>query len=290
MNHRIVLTTILMLVAAPALAQSTSDGVGHRGSGTLFSPTPREEMRPLSTDRPDQTESPYSVDPGHLQVESDVVSYAVTRAAGTTTSETHAMNMFIRIGLTEHIDAQVALLPLVVLRSKATGQQAVGQQANTRTGVGDTTVRLKVNLIGNDDGAFALGVLPMVTLPTATRTALGAGKLEYAFAIPMGLSAPGGFGFGAMPQLDLVGGSKGGYVPEFTQTLTGGHALVGDLAAFTEVVTTVTFEGHTAASFELHGGLTYSVGDDILVDAGAFSTLVGSGDGLRLFLGLTVRR
>ena len=32
---------------------------------TLFQPVPRELMREMSTDRPDQTESAYTVDAGH---------------------------------------------------------------------------------------------------------------------------------------------------------------------------------------------------------------------------------
>jgi len=32
-------------------------------------------VRPLSTDRPDRTESPYSVPKGWLQIESDLVSH-----------------------------------------------------------------------------------------------------------------------------------------------------------------------------------------------------------------------
>lgn len=35
---------------------------------SLFKPTPRQFMRELTTDRPDQTESPYTVDAGHFQV------------------------------------------------------------------------------------------------------------------------------------------------------------------------------------------------------------------------------
>ena len=39
---------------------------------SLLDPVPRQAMRPLSTDRPDQTESPYSVDAGHVQFEFEV--------------------------------------------------------------------------------------------------------------------------------------------------------------------------------------------------------------------------
>ncbi|MEY4692414.1 MAG: hypothetical protein RIT19_2739, partial [Verrucomicrobiota bacterium] len=38
----------------------------------LLDPVPRQRLRPLATDRPDQTESAYSVDAGHVQFEVDV--------------------------------------------------------------------------------------------------------------------------------------------------------------------------------------------------------------------------
>ena len=40
----------------------------------LFNPTPRELMREFNTDRPDKTESPYTVDAGHFQFEMDVLN------------------------------------------------------------------------------------------------------------------------------------------------------------------------------------------------------------------------
>ena len=45
----------------------------------LFNPTPRELMREMSTDRPDQTESPYTVDAGHFQMEMDFVKATFDR-------------------------------------------------------------------------------------------------------------------------------------------------------------------------------------------------------------------
>src|SRR4051794_2985518 len=41
----------------------------------LFNPTPPEFMRELSADRPDKTESPYTVDAGHFQLETDLANY-----------------------------------------------------------------------------------------------------------------------------------------------------------------------------------------------------------------------
>src|SRR5438477_5692131 len=45
----------------------------------LFHPTPTSLLREFSTDRPDQTESPYTLDAGHFQVEMDILNYGYDR-------------------------------------------------------------------------------------------------------------------------------------------------------------------------------------------------------------------
>ena len=41
----------------------------------LLNPTPEALLREFATDRPDRTESPFTVDAGHLQVEIDLLNY-----------------------------------------------------------------------------------------------------------------------------------------------------------------------------------------------------------------------
>jgi hypothetical protein len=260
-------TFALLLVLAQPLAAQEED----------------KPLRELSTDRPDQTESPYSVDAGHLQVESEPISYGVTHEAGVSLYETRVMAMNVRFGVTDRIDAQLVLSPLVHLREEA------GGVSRTHTGFGDTVVRAKINLFGNDEGDVALGLLPFVALPIASNAALGIGQVEFGLAVPLGIALPLGFALGVMEQVDLVEGARADYVATLTQTLTVGHDVVGDLGAFAEVASTLTFEGGTEASLELHGGLTYGIGDDIQLDAGVFGTLLGSGEDVRGFLGFTMR-
>ncbi len=80
-RHYLVCTTDLAtwlrlgfgILAAGSLAAKAQNPPGKeiasgtardKGSYNLFKPTPREFMRGMSTDRPDQTESPYTVDAG----------------------------------------------------------------------------------------------------------------------------------------------------------------------------------------------------------------------------------
>ena len=284
MRTALFAAAMLALAATPGFVRAQPDRAPALGTGNLFSPTPQDGMRELSTDRPDQTESPYSVEPGHIQIESEVGSYAVTREAGESVREAHIMNMNVRLGLTSFLDAQLVLLPLVVVHS-----EALGQPAASHTGFGDTTLRAKLNLIGNDGGDFALGLLPFVTLPTASQRVLGAPRPEYGFAVPVGFNLPGDFGLGVMEEIDAVTGHRHDYAVELTHTLTVSHDLIGDLGAFTELASVTAFEGGTEESLELHGGLCYGLGSDMQLDTGVFGTLVGDGDDLRGFVGFTIR-
>src|SRR5881396_2721309 len=73
-------------LAAGALAMAVALSPGADGSTgpdksqyTLLNPPPREWMREMSTDRPDKTESAFTVDAGHFQVEADILSYTYDR-------------------------------------------------------------------------------------------------------------------------------------------------------------------------------------------------------------------
>ena len=51
-----------------ALAQTAPDAPPpDKSVYHLFNPVPREYLRGMNTDRPDQTESPYTVDAGHFR-------------------------------------------------------------------------------------------------------------------------------------------------------------------------------------------------------------------------------
>ena len=48
-----------------------------KSSYTIFNPVPRDLMRELTPDRPDKTESPYTVDAGHFQLEMDFANFTL---------------------------------------------------------------------------------------------------------------------------------------------------------------------------------------------------------------------
>lgn len=125
---------------------------------SIFNPPPRDDMREMSTDRPDTTESPMSVDAGHVQVELDLVAYGLGRGmVQTTTVDVASTNL--KLGLTHSTDLQLVIEPYHRERAGMTSASMA-----TAAGYGGATVRVKQNLWGNDGGATAAALLPFASL------------------------------------------------------------------------------------------------------------------------------
>src|SRR5687768_14233073 len=76
-------TKILSLISSVVVSsQLFADEPADKSQYTIWNPTPRELMREMSTDRPDKTESAYTVDAGHFQIETDVLGYSEDRHSG----------------------------------------------------------------------------------------------------------------------------------------------------------------------------------------------------------------
>ncbi len=69
----LAVTTSNLLAEADAVDESVS-ALQDKSRYHLFNPTPVGRMREMSTDRPDKTESPYTVDAGHFQWEMDLAN------------------------------------------------------------------------------------------------------------------------------------------------------------------------------------------------------------------------
>src|SRR5687767_5864053 len=119
----------------------------------LFNPTPSQYLRAMDTDGPGTTESPYTVDAGHVQIEMTFLASISDRDRFE--GETYELDvwalapMILRLGVLNRLDAQVVLEPYLVVRER------VGTNLVTLRGFGDTTLRLKYNFWGNDSGRTA---------------------------------------------------------------------------------------------------------------------------------------
>ena len=76
-----VLTLMLCSFAARAPADDAAPAPD-KSAYDLFNPTPDALMRSFSTDRPPKANSPYTVDAGHFQYETDIAVFDYSDAGG----------------------------------------------------------------------------------------------------------------------------------------------------------------------------------------------------------------
>jgi hypothetical protein len=256
---------------------------------TLFNPTPGEHLREMSTDRPDKTESPYTVDAGHFQIELDFVNFTRDhdKAGGAdTVAESWAFApVNLKLGLCNRVDIQFVLETFNYART-------VDRVAGTRTiqrGFGDTTTRLKVNLWGDDGGTTALALMPFVKFPTS-QDQLGNNSVEGGLIVPLAVELPAGWSVGLMTEFDFLRDEAGrGRHTEFVNTVTFGHDIVGKLGGYVEFWSAVSTERDAAWQGSADVGLTYAVTENVQIDAGVNFGITTSAPDVQPFLGISIR-
>jgi hypothetical protein len=271
-----------------ALVAAGNDPADKRGY-TLFRPTPREQMREMATDRPDKTESPYTVDAGHFQIEADIVNYTYDRhnsAFSDTRVETVSIApVNFKAGLCNNVDFQLVVETYTSVR--------VHDRANgtieTRRGFGDIIPRLKWNVWGNDGGATALALMPFVKLPT-NQDDPGNNSVEGGLIVPLAVELPRGWAVGLMTEIDINRDDVGSnHHVEFINSITFSHDITGKLAAYAELFSAVSTESNSEWVGTVDLGLTYGLTDDIQLDAGVNIGVTRSADDINPFLGVAWR-
>jgi len=256
----------------------------------LFKPTPKELMREMSTDRPDQTESPYTVDAGHFQIEWDLFNFARERntpGGGSEHSDTYTFGSTnFKMGLTNRIDLQFVFDTWQIQKSRDRDEDGLIFK-ETRQGIGDLTTRLKINVFGNDGGKVALGVMPFIKFPT-NQEDLGNNKVEAGVIIPVGVELPLGWGMGFMTEVDFLAEDDGDHYFDFVNTITFSHDIIGNLGGYIEFVGAVDTLG-TPWRGQVDAGMTYGIGDNIQIDWGVNVGVTRAADDVQPFFGLTVR-
>jgi hypothetical protein len=247
----------------------------------LFNPTPRALMREMSTDRPDKTESAYTVDAGHFQFEADLVSFGIDRwnADGERVFGVNVANVNLKAGLYNNVDLQLLVENYVYEQVRADGVTA------RKSGFGDLTTRLKVNVWGNDGGTTAFAVMPFVKFPTNTG-GLGNKRVEGGIIFPLAVELPYGWGMGVMTEFDVVYREDGGYGPDFINSITFSHNIIGHLAGYVEFFSQLS-EGDLIIT--LDAGLAYALTEDIQLDCGCNFGVTEAADDFNPFVGISMR-
>jgi hypothetical protein len=249
----------------------------------LFDPKPNADLRELSTDRPDTTESPYTVDAGHFQLEWEMLSAGRDKNAGERT-ETMSSSVNLKAGLTENIDAQLVLEPYTHVQTSADGH------SDTSEGFNDTELRLKINVWGNDGGDTAFAIMPFVRFPTHASVFGNDGKMEGGVILPLAFTLPGNWDSAFMLEFDAVRNEDNdGYALEAVQSITFGHDISGALGGFFEFVNIENNEGGVGNEAYFNAGLMYAIGNNGQLDAGFNAGISEEAEDARYFVGVSWR-
>lgn len=242
------------------------------GSVEASSAPPPARLRPLSTDRPDTTESAYTVDRFHFQAEFDLARY--TTEAGADSYSFMSSNL--KVGLTTFWELQVVIDGLVGLPTD------MGHE----WGSGQIDLRSKFNLVGNDSGPIAVAVMPWLATPRAgTEDQLEGGLIGlFAWQLPADFSA------GFMVQGDAVTDElDSDHHLELLHTWTIGHPIVGPLSGYIEGFGVYSTEPGAEYALSIDGGLTFAVTEYVQLDAGVAGGLTEPADDLSVFSGLSFK-
>jgi hypothetical protein len=284
MNKKIPLTLVTSLMLLnDAYAEN------HKNQYHLFNPTPKEEMRDLITDRPDQTESPYTVDAGHFQVEADFVKYTYdTNKQNGNNTRTRNLNIApinLKAGLTNSTDIQFILDDYM----KQTESDKATQTSEKNDGFGDITIRLKQNLWGNDSGKTAFALMPYIKTPTNTND-LGNDDVEWGLIAPLAIDLGDIYSLGLMTQLDYIkDADDSGYHPSFVNTATLGVAWTEALGSYYEIFTEKGTDTGDRWKVAFDTGVTYALNDNVQLDTGVNIGVTEAADDLQPFVGITYR-
>lgn len=261
----------LRFLDAPASAPASTPS-------DLFHSTPRAELKPMVTDRPGQTNGPYTVAPGHLQIETGLIDYTYGHAARLSRVDAFAGSEF-RIGLVPDGEFDLVVDPFSWKR----------QDGLVTSGFGDIAIQGKWTIWQDASGGSGLGLIPFVSFNTAQRH-LGTGATQGGIALPLQLSLPAGFSLGFMPGVSAApDASGGGYHPQIAASISLSRTLVGNLSAFGEFATNLDPAHGSQWVGTLDFGLIYLLTNDVQLDLGMNVGVTRAAPDLAPFLGLSIR-
>ena len=246
-------------------------------------------MRELSADRPDKTETPYTVDAGHVQAEMDLIAFTHDRYNSDRVDARASGWGFgivnLKVGLLNEVDLQVVVETWNASRIEC----GPGCRSERSEGFGDTTVRCKVNLWGNDGGGSAFSVMPFVKMPTR-QDGRGDAAWESGLSIPWAVALSERWSLGFTHGFGLLHGrEENGCQGEFSNSVSLGRSLTHKLGAYVEFFGSVSTGEKVPWVGTFDMGLTYAVDENIQLDAGVNIGLTRSADDWNPFLGVTLR-
>jgi hypothetical protein len=276
------IAALVVLVSWPAEAEEP-DKSGY----TLFDPTPDDLMRKFAPDRPTKGYSVRTIDAGHFELETDLVSYTYSHTPGVTTHNIQAFDPTLKLGLTNWMDFEVQFNGLQYARSF--GDAVVGNLTDT-TGFGDVFLRSKINLLGNDSGPVGFALIPYVKLPSST-PGISNGAVEGGLIAPLALR-PGDFIVTLMTEIDDLKSANGnGRYTNFVNLVSASHPVprLEGVNATVELFSSAGTDPATPPVYTLDFGMNFRLDQRTILDIGLNLGLNSAAPKAQIYTGISAR-
>lgn len=284
-------TFVAAIAVAPAAAAAEEDGVAPDDEEAAVAVDVGDgapALRDLTTDRPDVTESPFTVDAGHIQLETTLFGYtrSPADAAGVVTEAYEFGTTNLRVGVTDRLELDVVWQPYGILDPDGTGF--------TERGIGSVDLRAKYNLWGNDGparaGNTALALLPYVTLPTDGGNGIGEDEVAFGLIVPLAIDLGGGLGLGLNGAANFTRSADDAtYDAALLTSASLAYEWSYVLGSYAEVVWEYSRNGALGDVVAFNTGLTLAVGEDWQLDVGVNIGGTRAADRLGSMLGISAR-
>ena len=283
-------TALAAFAILPAHADDAATPPPDKTHTSLLDPMPDSALRDFSADRPGRVTNPITVDAGHLQIEGDFGNALRLDIKGATTRAFETLDPTLKLGVTSRVDIEMTL----------NGDELVRQRPNgTRTSMrfgdfGDVYLRAKINLLGDDGGAVALGFVPYVKIPASdgASLALGDGVVEGGGLALLQAKLPQDFVLNLQSETDaLEGGADSRRHANFVHIVALSHTVPGlkALTATAEVYTSVSADRFTPDLYTADVGLAYMTGPATQLDLGANFGLNRAAPSYQVYAGISQR-
>jgi Putative MetA-pathway of phenol degradation len=278
-------------ISAPSTQPATE--APDKSPFNLSHPTPGDQLRSMDTDRPNITNTPHTIDAGHLQIETGVFDYMYYRdhsPGDNVRRDDFAFGEFnFRLGVLNNLEINA-----VVNTYDITAAHDYDGGTSLHAGsFGDTVIGAKLNLWGDDSPdetwVTALAVQPQFKLPTASDS-VGNGRFEFEVPFPFLMNLPEGFHLGLQPGVSYQRNSTDtGYVTGFPSAISLDRVLICNIDVYLEYACDPTDEPHAKTEQTIDVGGTYPLNDNVVLDTGLNFGMNSASPNIEWVAGISIR-
>ncbi|MBL8016577.1 MAG: transporter [Ignavibacteria bacterium] len=213
------------------------------------------QVEDISTDRPDQSESPYLMKKGYFQIEAGIVSENDEPEKDVKTNGLSAPTVLLRYGIAKNVELRAGI-------EHQSSKITFSGSSTTTSGLGPIMAGTKISLFSEKGSMPETALLLSVSIPFKDNSAFQSDYIgtEFRFAMTHSLTKRFSLSYN-------LGGEFGAGAPGATglYTIALGAGLVNKLSGFVELYGFMPQK--TSPDHRFDAGLTYLVLRNVQVDA-----------------------